>query len=107
MFHGIKYPSPEFLSGLHTLNPTLRQACDVEFNKMYELGEGPRPVQDIEFHVYRTNMFEWQTANAANSFADDFRWEAVNDMQAGEIRSGFPETWPFRLLNLNKESADW
>jgi hypothetical protein len=111
VFHGIKYPSPEFLSGLQSLSPKIRQACDVEFNRMYELGEGPRPVQDIEFHVYRTNMFEWQTANAANSFADDFPWEAVKkefgEMQSGEVRSGFPETWPFTLLNFNRESENW
>jgi hypothetical protein len=29
------------------------------------------------------------------------------EMQSGEVRSGFPETWPFTLLNFNRESANW
>jgi hypothetical protein len=111
VFHGTKYPSPEFLTGLRSLGPKLRQACDLEFNAMFELGVGPRPVRDIELHVYRTNMFEWQTTNADNAFADDFPWEAVNkefgDMKPGEVRSGSPETWPFKLLNIHTESGNW
>jgi hypothetical protein len=111
VFHGSKYPSPEFLSRLNSLSPKLRQACDLEFNQVYGLGEQIHPAQDLELHVYRINMFEWQTANAQDDFADDFPWDAVNkefgDMQPGEIRAGSPETWCFRLLNFNTESTNW
>jgi hypothetical protein len=74
VFHGTKYPSPELLSGLNSLTPKLRRTCDLEFNRRYKVGDGnrARPVQDLELHVYRTNIFEWQTANAENAFADDF-----------------------------------
>jgi hypothetical protein len=111
VFHGSKYPSPEFLSRLHSLTPKLRQACDVELGKRYKLDEQPRPVRDPEFHIYRYNMFEWETATPENAFAEDFPWEAVNkefgNMAPEEVRAGFPDTWPFKLLDFARESAGW
>lgn len=111
VFHGTKYPSPKFLLGLNSLSPKLRKACDAELNKRYKLEDRPRPTQDLDFHIYRYNMFEWETAKAENAFAEDFPWEAVNkefsNMKLGEIRSGSPDTWPFKLLNFNTESQNW
>jgi hypothetical protein len=111
VFHGTKYPSPNFLRGLNSLSSKLRKACDAELNRRYKLEDCPRPTQDIDLHVYRYNMFEWQTAKAEDAFANDFPWEAVNkefgNMGAAEIRSASPETWPFKLLNFNTESQNW
>jgi hypothetical protein len=110
VFHGNKYPSPNFLSQIHALTPKLRRACDSEFNQRYGLGDQARPIQDLELHIYRTNMFEWDTKNVQSEFADDFPADAVDkefgNMAAGEYRMGFPETWPFKLINL-KESENW
>jgi hypothetical protein len=111
VFHGTKYPSPKFLLGLSLLSPKLRKACDEEFSKRYKLEDRPRSSQDLDFHVYRYNMIEWQTANVEIGFAEDFPWEAVNkelgNMESGEIRNASLETWPFKLLNLNTESQNW
>jgi hypothetical protein len=111
VFHGTKYPSTEFLSRLTSLSPKLRKACDSELNLRYELGDQPRPTQDLELHIYRFNMFEWQTANPEKEFANDFPWEAIKkeygNMQPGEVRVAFPEIWPFRQLNFNRDSQNW
>jgi hypothetical protein len=111
VFHGTKYPSPKFLLGLNSLSPKLRKACDAEFNRRYSVEDHSRPSKDLDLHVYRYNMFEWQTTKAENTFATDFPWEAVNkefgNMESGKIRSGSPETRPFKLLNFNTESQNW
>jgi hypothetical protein len=111
VFHGSTYPSPKLLLDVHTLSPKLRRACDAEFNKRYNFPDQPRPSQNLEFHVYKMNMFEWKTANAEVAFADDFPWEALNkefgNMRMGEVRARFPETSPLVLLNFNKDSANW
>ena len=56
-------------------------------------------------------MFEWQTATAEVTFAEDFPWDAVTrefgNMQEGEVRVADPATWPFRLLNYPRDSANW
>lgn len=111
VFHGSKYPAPDFLGGLNALSPKLRQACDLEFNRQYALPGKPRPVQDPELHRYGFNMFEWQTADSQRRFADDFPWAAVikefGDMKSGEVRSGDPQTWAFKPLNFANDAENW
>lgn len=111
VFHGNKYPNPQLLRHLMTLSPKLRDACESEFKNRLNLRDQRPRVHDIEFHVYRYNMFEWNTANVQDEFASDFPWNAVRqhlgDQQPDEIRVGFPETWPFKLLNFARDSETW
>jgi hypothetical protein len=111
MFHGTRPPDPALLGQLQSLSPKLRDACDREFARLYKLGNEPHRAQDLELHFYKYNMFEWQTANAASRFADDFPWDAAlkefGNMRPGEVRMAFPETWPFKRLNFDTESGSW
>ncbi len=105
VFHGTAYPAPEFLGQLNSLSPKLRSACDVEFNKRFNLGEQARPIQNLELHIYRSKMIEWETTQTENEFADDFPWGPVNkefgNMRPGEVRMAFPDKWPFKDVNFN------
>jgi len=110
VFHGTKYPAPEFRLGLRSLFPKLRQACNAEFNRRYNFGDDPRPAQGLELHVYKTIMFEWRTADAEIAFADDFPWENLRkefaNVRLGEVRARPPES-PLTLLDFNRESPNW
>jgi hypothetical protein len=105
VFHGTAYPTPQFLGQLNSLSPKLRRACDVEFNKRYELRDQAHPIQNIEANIYRFKMFEWETAQPKDEFSEDFPWEAVNkefgNMMPGEVRMAFPDKWPFKDIDFN------
>jgi len=111
VFHGSKYPGQQLLTRLNTLFPKLRRACESEFNGLYGLTDRPRAIRVLDWHGQRFNMFEWQTANAQEGFAADFPWDSVKrefgNWRDGEVRIGYPEKWPFRLLNFEKASANW
>ena len=111
VFHGTKIPTPEFLAQLQSLSPKLRRACEREFARVYGVDERPRPQRDLEWSIYRYNMFEWRTVNPQEPFADDFPWDAVQrefgNMEPEEVRMQFPDTWPFKLLNFQVDSASW
>jgi hypothetical protein len=111
VFHGTKYPSPDFLLQLNSLWPKLRRACDSEFNARYGFREQERPVRNTESYLYKFNFLEWQTKTPENNFASDFPWVAfhrsVEKMGVGDLRINAPEVSGFSFVDYRRESPNW
>jgi hypothetical protein len=111
VFHGSKYPGPELLTSLNALFPKLRRASESELSRQYGLPDEVRPIRVLDWRSHRFNMFGWQTANAQDRFAGDFPWDSVakefSNWKDGEVRIADTSSWPFKVLDFAKESANW
>jgi len=82
VFHGRRYPDPEYLNELLTHSKRLHTAVDSRIDETLGLGNRPRPHRGYETW-YRLFIFvEWTTQHPADQFASD--WPAAHLAEMAE-----------------------
>jgi hypothetical protein len=71
VFHGSKYPEPEFLQELRELTPQLQKIIAAEIAAAYGLSKVPGGADQPSVFYYNT-FFSWETAHPEESFAEDW-----------------------------------
>ncbi len=106
VFHGSKYPDPQFLSELNGYTARIALSVGHEIARQLDCKyQEPIPTEQI----YRVFLFfEWETRTPEIDFADDWPAEQVKTLieQAELGRWGFRTADRLRLLNYN-EHSDW
>ena len=108
VFHGRRYPSPEFLAEIFTISQSLRKASEAEISGLAGVA-GNKPNHRYE-ELFRIFYFvEWRTKDSAEPFAVDWpETELIQMKDAAEIGRVFTHDPPKYLKLLDyKQSPDW
>jgi hypothetical protein len=108
VFHGQKYPEPEYLAELASLTRLLSKATSEQIIKLFQLAhrETPRLRCDEENLIYL--FIQWRPGDARARYAADWP-ERVLQQIAREEPEGIraANRKGIDLLNYNTESPDW
>jgi hypothetical protein len=93
LFHGGRYPEPEFLQALSVLTPQLQEATRREIQERYRLGPVPGAISSPIYRVFL--FFSWNTNQIEQPYPNDWPERElrriVDDAELGGAGINFPE----------------